>query len=128
VSPRARAGALLAAVFVLGALCGAFATAAWTVHKIRTTPIDTHAAKTMFVRQLARKLDLDARQRAELEGIAERGRGDLVEVRARTLAEIRAVLARGEQELRPLLDERQRSALDAVREELEARLTPAAAP
>lgn len=117
---RARAGLLLLAIFLLGAVAGAFATRAFVTYRFRHGgPV---AAQVDRVERLSRRLDLDANQRQILETIADRARTQLRQVRNEAMPKVESILDQAYQELLPSLRPDQQKKLEKIREEGRERL------
>jgi hypothetical protein len=118
---RARAALILAGVFVLGVVCGAFGTAALHRHWVHRG-FAPERMERFIVERLSRRLDLDADQRRVLEDATRKARIEIEQVRRETLPRIEAILDRATDELRPVLRPEQQTKLEAIRSEMKERL------
>lgn len=118
---RARATFLLLGVFVLGLVGGALGTGAYVAWRFHHGP-SPERLERMVIRQLGRRLDLDASQQRKLDGIALRTHRDLRRLRGDTLPRVEAILDRAYAELRPILRPDQQRELERLRAEMRQRL------
>ena len=114
---RGRAALLLGGMFVLGLACGAFGTAAYTLHRFQRGGFSHERMDQFLVHRLSRRLDLDAAQRKRLEEIVNKTRLRLDEVHDEVIPKVEAILDDACQELLPTLDDGQQKKLEIVRAE-----------
>ncbi len=115
---RPRGALLLAAIFVLGFLCGAAGTLL-TVRRVVARRLEPGGAGGMIFQRLSRDLDLDAAQRVEVEAALKDARAKLVAIADRSEPEVRAVLQSARERIRAVLRPDQRGKFDR---EIERRL------
>jgi len=118
---RLRATLLLSGLFVLGAVCGGFATAL-ALHRLHHGGFSPERMERVVVKRLARRLDLDDAQRAVLEATTRKARLELEQVRSETLPRLEAILDEACDSLKPSLRPEQQEELEVIRTEARARL------
>src|SRR5207249_1223738 len=97
---RARALFLIAAVFLLGAGCGALG-AILAARRALLNPPAGGFARARILREMTRDLRLDPRQRAKVAVIVDDARRELLELADRSEPEVRAILERARERIRP---------------------------
>ena len=118
---RPRAVLTLIGLFLLGVVCGGFATAFYGLHHFRHH-FSPERMEKVVVRRLARRLDLDETQRSALETVTRKARQQLEQVRADTLPRVEAILDEACDQLKPSLRPEQQKELEIVRNEARERL------
>lgn len=118
---RARAGALLLAIFLLGALCGALGAVAWVRRDIRTGGVFGERIERMAARRIARRLELDPAQRDTLRRILVEARHRTEAVREETMERVSGILDDACDALVPHLRDDQRRELELLRRETRER-------
>ena len=118
---RARAALLLCGMFVLGAACGVFATAAF-MHHMRDRGFSHERMERFVVRRLTHRLDLDESQQKTLQDVVHRTREKLEGLHEEIAPRIDAILDDAYHELLPILSPDQQKKLDEVRAEARDRL------
>ncbi len=119
---RARAGLLLAGIFLLGAACGALATATFGLHRLHHGGFSHDRAEEFVMRRLTRRLDLDETQRLTLQQVVHATRLKLEAVHDEVMPRIDAILDDACDEIKPSLRPEQVPKLDEVRAEAKDRL------
>jgi Spy/CpxP family protein refolding chaperone len=117
---RTRASLVLLGVFLLGVVSGVFATGAFVVYRFRHG--GPSQVEDLVVQRLARRLQLDAAQRQQLEKVAERTRGEISQVMSEVRPRVESIMERAYQDLGPSLRPDQQRELDKVHEETKERL------
>ncbi|HEU4400927.1 MAG TPA: hypothetical protein VFT43_02365 [Candidatus Polarisedimenticolia bacterium] len=119
---RARAAWLLAGVFLLGVVCGAFGFATFGLHHLRHRFDNPERMEEMVVRHISRRLHLDDEQRKVLEEVTRKAHVELRQVRDDTLPRLEAIVNQACDELRPRLRPDQQDGLETIRKEALERL------
>jgi hypothetical protein len=102
-------------VFVLGALAGGGVTALYALKQVREiVQADTGDASQMGMRFIARRLQLDAQQRAAAQPIFDDIARGLADVRVESMPRVRRLINEADGRLRPILRPDQQRKLDRL--------------
>lgn len=119
---RGRAAILLFVVFVLGGVSGAVTTVTWLRSHGRFGRAGGGRFEETAVRRIARRLDLDPKQREILARVADETRGRMEQFREEAMLRVDEILDRAFDDLAPTLREDQKAKLLQMREETRRRL------